>query len=86
MTVLKRTKNTCRWLDPEKGLKLRSCSKPALIVVKLASNGASWSYNVRTSIKLPKGSYRATVYGLDKAGNLGNTAAKAKRIVTFRIR
>ncbi|MDQ3675408.1 MAG: PKD domain-containing protein [Actinomycetota bacterium] len=75
----------CRWLDPKKGLKRTSCAKPILILVKVKSDG-SWAYNVRTSIKLSTGTYRAVVYGLDKTGAFGNSAAKAKRNIKFTIR
>lgn len=79
------TSKKCRWLDPKKGLKRISCAKPILILVKVKDDG-SWAYNVRKSIKLSKGTYRAIVYGLDKAGSFGNSAAKAKRNIKFTIK
>lgn len=74
----------CRWLDPKKGLKRTSCAKPILISAKFKES--TWAYNVRSSIKLSKGTYRAIVYGLDKTGSFGNSAAKSKRNITFTIK
>jgi len=79
------TSKKCRWLDPKKGLKRKSCDTPITILVKLKDDG-SWAYNVRKSIHLSKGSYRAIVYGFDKTGFFGNAAAKADRNIKFTIR
>jgi len=75
----------CRWLDPKTGLKRTSCNRPILILVKVRADG-SWAYNVRKSIKLSTGTYRAVVYGLDKLGSFGNAAPKAERNIKFTIR
>ncbi len=76
----------CRYLDPKKGMRRVRCNQPIFIVVKLKSNSTSWSYTTRKSIKFAKGTYKASLYGLDKAANFGNAAPKADRNVTFRIR
>jgi len=39
----------------------------------------TWAYNVRKSIKLSKGTHRATVFGIDKAGVAGNAAPQGLR-------
>lgn len=75
----------CRWLDPKTGLKRTLCSKPIAIKAKLASNG-SWTYNVRSSIKLSKGGYRVIAYGADKAGSFGNSATKSLRNISFTLK
>jgi PKD domain len=75
----------CRWLDPKKGIKLVSCAKPFVISGKLKSDG-TWSYSVKKAIKLAKGTYRVVVYGLDKTGAIGNSAAKADRNIKFKLK
>lgn len=78
------TTKRCAWLDPKKGMVLRSCSKPVLILVKLAKDG-SWTYNVKSRIKLSAGTYRVIAAGQDNAGVTGNSAAAKDAIHRFRL-
>ena len=55
-----------------------------LINAKL--NAGTWRYTVASSIKLTKGSYRVSVYGVDSSGAFGNTAPTRSRIVRFTLK
>ena len=78
------TTKRCAWLDPKKGIVLRSCSKPVLILAKLATDG-SWTYNVKSTIKLSAGKYRVSAAGQDNAGATGNSAAAKDAIHRFTL-
>ena len=78
------SKKTCTWLDKKQGLIKGVCSRPVLINAKISPG--TWSYTVASSIRLTKGSYRVSVYGVDASGSFGNTAPTRSRIVRFTLR
>lgn len=78
------TTTRCAWLDPAKGIVLRSCAKPVLILVTLAADG-SWTYNVKRTIKLSTGVYRVIAVGQDNGGATGNAAPTADAIHRFTL-
>ena len=79
------SQSQCAWFDAKKGLLKRSCSKPVLIVAKLAKDG-SWTYNVSTKIKQPSaGLYRVSVYAADGSGAFGNSAPAKDSVIRFRL-
>lgn len=78
------TTKRCAWLDPKKGIVLRSCSKPVLILAKLAKDG-SWTYNVKSTIRLSAGVYRVIAAGQDNSGAAGNSASTKDAIHRFTL-
>jgi len=75
----------CTWLDAKKGLRVRSCNKPAVIQARLNAAGI-WSYSVASNIKQPSaGSYQVSVYAADSTGAYGNSAPEKERIVNFKL-
>ncbi|MEA2139135.1 MAG: hypothetical protein QOG56_2285 [Solirubrobacteraceae bacterium] len=74
----------CAWLDPKKGVVLRSCAKPVLILAKLAANGI-WTYKLKSTLKLSPGIYRITAAGQDGAGASGNSASAKDAIHRFTL-
>ena len=74
----------CKWLNPKKGIVLKSCSRPSLLLAKLGASG-TWSYNLSSKIKLGAGKYRITVVGIDNSGAAGNSASPADAIHTFTL-
>lgn len=74
----------CKWLDAKKGVVLRSCAKPILLVAKLAANG-TWSFGVKSTLRLGAGVYRASAYGLDSSGAFGNSAASKDSVHRFTL-
>jgi PKD domain len=75
----------CTWFDPKKGLLKKSCSKPVLIVAKLAKDG-SWTYGISTQVKQPSpGQYRISVYAADGSGAFGNSAPTNDSVIRFRL-
>jgi hypothetical protein len=74
----------CNWLDPKRGVVQRSCAKPVLILAKLAKDG-SWSYDLKTSLKLKAGVYRVIAVGQDGGGASGNSSPVADAIHRFRL-
>lgn len=74
----------CRWLDAKKGIVLRSCAKPILLLAKLGSGGA-WTFGVKSTLKLGAGVYRASAYGLDNSGAFGNSAASKDSVHRFTL-
>ena len=78
------TTKRCAWLDPAKGIVLRSCAKPVLILAKLAKDG-TWTYNVKSTIRLSAGLYRVIAAGQDNAGAAGNSAPAKDAIHRFRL-
>jgi hypothetical protein len=74
---------SCVWLDPKRGLIIRSCGKPVLI--KAAVRDGKWAYIVGSTIRLGAGTYRVSAYGTDGAGAFGNSAGKPSRVVRFTL-
>ena len=74
----------CKWLNGTKGIVLKSCAAPPLLLAKLGKDGA-WTYNVKSTIKLGAGRYRIIVVGVDNTGSAGNTAAQADAVRTFTL-
>jgi hypothetical protein len=75
----------CTWFDSKKGLLKKSCSKPVLIVAKLAKDG-SWTYGISTQVKRPSpGQYRISVYAADGSGAFGNSAPTNDSVIRFRL-
>jgi hypothetical protein len=74
----------CAWLDPKKGVVLRSCAKPVLILAKLAKDGV-WTYNLKSTLKLSPGVYRVSAAGQDGAGANGNSAAAKDAVHRFTL-
>jgi hypothetical protein len=73
----------CKWYNATKGLVLKSCTKPPLLLARLAANG-TWTYNANAS-KLSAGKYRIIVLGADNSGAAGNSAAPADAIRSFTL-
>jgi hypothetical protein len=81
----KASKAQCTWFDAKKGLLKVSCSKPKLLVAKLAKDGA-WSFTPSTKTKkLTAGLYRVTVFGVDGSGAFGNSAPSKDAVIRFRL-
>ncbi len=78
------TKKTCTWLDKKRGLVKAPCAQPVLVNAKLKSG--KWTYTVARSIKLVKGRYRMSAYGIDTGGAFGNSAPPKRRIVQFTLK
>lgn len=76
-----RAGDKCIWLNKSKGLIRSPCKNPELINAKLTPGG--WTYTVKRTIKLLKGQFRISVYGVDKAGSFGNSAPTASRVLRF---
>jgi hypothetical protein len=74
----------CKWLDAKKGVILRSCAKPVLLLAKLSANG-TWSFGVKSTLKLGAGVYRASAYGLDNTGAFGNSAPSKDSVHRFTL-
>jgi hypothetical protein len=74
----------CKWLNGTKGIVLKSCAVPPLLLAKLGKDGA-WTYNVKSTIKLGAGRYRIIAIGVDNSGAAGNTAAQADAVRTFTL-
>ncbi|HEX8158934.1 MAG TPA: PKD domain-containing protein [Solirubrobacteraceae bacterium] len=76
----------CTWLDPKRGLIVRSCSRPFFILARLAKDG-TWTYNVSTKIKQPSaGTYRVIASGVDSTGAAGNSAPAKEAIIRFTLK
>jgi len=74
----------CKWLNASKGIVLKSCASPVLLLAKLAKDG-TWTFSVKSTIKLGAGKYRVTAVGLDNAGTGGNSAKRLDAIRTFTL-
>jgi len=74
----------CRYFSATKGIVLKSCAKPNLLVAKVAANG-TWTFNVKSTIRLGAGRYRVIVVGADNSGALGNSAPRADAIRLFTL-
>ncbi|HEV2784822.1 MAG TPA: choice-of-anchor Q domain-containing protein [Solirubrobacteraceae bacterium] len=77
------TATKCKWFNPKKGIVLRSCKKPPLLLAKLAANG-TWTYSVDAR-KLSAGAYRVIVVGADNSGAFGNSALRGDAIRRFTL-
>ncbi len=73
----------CGWFNASKGIVLRSCTKPPLLLAKLAANG-TWTYNADAR-KLSAGRYRIIVLGGDNSGSVGNSASRGDAIRRFTL-
>jgi hypothetical protein len=78
------TTKRCTWIDPKKGAVLRSCTKPVLILAKLAKDG-TWTYSFKSTVKFAAGLYRLIVAGQDNGGANGNSAPRSDAIRRFRL-
>jgi hypothetical protein len=74
----------CKWLNATKGIVVKSCSKPVLLLAKTAKDG-SWTFNVKSTIHLGVGTYRIVVAGVDNSGARGNSASRADAIHRFTL-
>jgi hypothetical protein len=74
----------CRWLDAKRGIVLRSCAKPILLLAKLGADG-TWTFSVKGTLKLGAGVYRASAYGSDNTGAFGNSAASKDSVHRFTL-
>jgi hypothetical protein len=74
----------CKWLNATKGIVVKSCNVPILLLAKLNKDG-TWVFDVKSTIKLGAGKYRVIVIGADNSGAAGNSAAKADAIRTFTL-
>ncbi len=73
----------CKWFNATKGIVLKSCTKPVLLVARLAADG-TWTYNANAA-KLSAGKYRIIVFGVDNSGAVGTSASAADAIRRFEI-
>ncbi|MDX6718169.1 MAG: hypothetical protein QOJ63_423 [Solirubrobacteraceae bacterium] len=74
----------CRWLDAKRGIVLRSCAKPILLLAKLGADGG-WTFSVKSTLKLGAGVYRASAYASDNSGAFGNSAASKDSVHRFTL-
>jgi len=74
----------CKFLNATKGIVLKRCTSPVLLAAKLATDG-TWTFSVKSTIKLGPGKYRVTAVGLDKSGKAGNSAKRSDAIRTFTL-
>jgi mRNA-degrading endonuclease toxin of MazEF toxin-antitoxin module len=74
----------CKWLNATKGIVSKTCAKPVLLLAKLAKDG-SWTYNLKTTLKLGAGTYRIIVFGLDNSGAFGNSAPSKDSVHRFTL-
>lgn len=73
----------CKWYNATKGMVLKSCTKPPLLLARLAADG-TWTYNANRT-RLSAGTYRIIVLGADNSGAAGNSAPRADAIRRFRL-
>lgn len=73
----------CKWYNAKKGMVLKTCTKPPLLLARLAANG-TWTYNADRR-KLSAGKYRIIVLGLDNTGAAGNSAPSGDAIRRFTL-
>jgi hypothetical protein len=73
----------CKWYNASKGMVLKSCTKPPLLLARLAADG-TWTYNANRT-RLSVGKYRIIVLGADNSGAAGNSAPAADSIRRFEI-
>lgn len=80
-TTTKKAKR-CVWLDSKRGIKVRSCENPPLLLAKLDGDG-NWSLDIKKSLRILPGRFRIIVLGGDKSGAVGNTASSKDAIHKF---
>lgn len=73
----------CKWYNATKGMVLKSCTKPPLLLARLGANG-TWTYNANRR-KLSAGKYRIIVLGADNSGAAGNSASRADAVRRFTL-
>ena len=73
----------CKWFNASKGIVLRGCTRPPLLLARLAADG-TWVYNANAR-KLSAGKYRIIVLGGDNSGSNGNSASPADAIRRFEL-
>ncbi len=78
------TSTKCRWLNATKGIVLKSCSRPPLLLAKLGKDGV-WTFSVNSKIHLRAGRYRIIAIGADNSGAFGNSAAAGDAIHKFTL-
>ena len=74
----------CRWFNATKGIVLKSCAKPVLLLAKTATDG-SWTFTPKSTIRFGAGTYRIIVAGVDNSGARGNSASRADAIHRFTL-
>jgi len=74
----------CRWFSATKGIVLKSCAKPVLLLAKLATDG-TWTYNIKSTVRLKAGVYRLSAAGADKGGVFGNAAPSKDSVHRFTL-
>ena len=73
----------CKWFNATKGIVLRSCTRPPLLLARLAANG-TWTYNANAR-RLSAGRYRIIVFGGDNSGANGNSAPPGDAVRRFTL-
>jgi hypothetical protein len=63
---------------------LRTGAKPILLLAKLGADG-TWTFSVKSTLKLGAGVYRASAYGLDNTGAFGNSAPSKDSVHRFTL-
>jgi mRNA-degrading endonuclease toxin of MazEF toxin-antitoxin module len=74
----------CRYFSATKGIVLKSCAKPNLLLATVAKDG-TWKFNVKSTIRLGAGRYRVIVVGADNSGAVGNSAPRSDAIRLFTL-
>ena len=74
----------CRWFNATKGIVLKSCAKPIVLLAKLATDG-TWTYKIKSTLRLSAGKYRIITAALDKSGAFGNGAPIKDAVHSFTI-
>jgi len=73
----------CRWFSATKGIVLKSCARPTLLLAKFA-NGR-WTYNIKSTVRLRAGVYRLSAAGADNSGAFGNAAPSKDSVHRFTL-
>ena len=71
----------CRFFNATKGLVLKTCSKPIVVLAKFAAG--KWTFNVKSTIRLSSGTYRLITAGADGSGAFGNSAPTKDAVHRF---
>jgi len=74
----------CKYFNATKGLVLKSCAKPIVLLAKVAKDGA-WTFDIKRSIRLSAGKYRVITLGLDNSGAFGNSAPVKDAVHSFTL-
>lgn len=78
------TTKKCYWLDDKRGIKLRSCDRPILLLAKVDKDG-NWRLDISRKLRLSPARFRIIVVGGDNSGAVGNTAASKDAIHKFSL-